>query len=74
MTRKNNYPLSQTDELAGWIYQFFDLEPEEVVEAGRYEEKIAFTTGSGLWQFTVGLCNAPVTFERLKETVLKGLS
>ena len=31
-------------------------------------EKIAFTAGNGLWQFNVmafGLCNGPVTFERL---------
>ncbi len=40
------------------------------------QEKIAFTTGSELCQFTVmsfRLGNAPVTSERLMETVLCGL-
>jgi hypothetical protein len=40
-------------------------------------EKTVFSTGQGLWQFTVmpfSLCNTPATFERLMETVLRGLT
>jgi hypothetical protein len=40
------------------------------------KEETTFSMGQGLWQFTVksfGLCSAPVTFEKLLETVLRGL-
>jgi hypothetical protein len=51
-------------------YWQVDVHPDD-------KEKTAFSTGQGLWQFTVmafGLCNVPATFERLMETVLRGLT
>lgn len=39
------------------------------------KEKAAFSTIQGLFTPTLfGICNAPVTFERLMETVLRGLT
>jgi hypothetical protein len=78
---KNCFPLPRIDDtldmLAGakWYstldlksgYWQVDVHPDD-------KEKTAFSTGQGLWQFTVmsfGLCNAPATFERLMETVLR---
>ena len=37
------------------------------------KEKTAFVTSHGLFQFSVRLCNAPATFQRLMEHVLAGL-
>ncbi|GFW04467.1 hypothetical protein TNCV_878361 [Trichonephila clavipes] len=81
---KDSYPLPRIDDtldtLSGlkWFstldlksgYWQVEIHPED-------REKTAFTSGQGLWQFKVmpfGLCNAPATFERLMETVLKGLT
>ena len=39
------------------------------------KENMTFSTAQGMWQFAVmplGLCNAPETFERLLESLLRG--
>ena len=55
-----------------------DLAPGywQVATAAGTQERAAFVTSSGLYEWTVmpfGLCNAPRTFARLMELVLKGL-
>ncbi|GBN25970.1 Retrovirus-related Pol polyprotein from transposon 17.6, partial [Araneus ventricosus] len=84
ITIKDSYPLPRIDDTLDALngsqcfstldlksgYWQVEIQPED-------KEKIAFTTGQGLWQFKVmpfGLCNAPATFERLMETVLRGLT
>ena len=74
VSHKDSYPLPRIDDtleaLAGskWfstldlksVYWQVELNTED-------KEKTAFSSGNGLWQFTVmpfGLCNAPATFER----------
>ena len=83
VTRGDSYPLPNThdclDSLRGssWFstvdlcsgYWQLPLAPAD-------REKTAFYSGQALWQFTVmpfGLKNAPGTFERLMDQVLRGL-
>ncbi|KAJ8028019.1 hypothetical protein HOLleu_30140 [Holothuria leucospilota] len=83
LTIKDAFPLPRIDDsldtLSGakW-FSVFDLRSGywqvEVDPADK--NKAAFTSGTGLYEFSVmafGLCNAPSTFQRLMEQVLSGL-
>ncbi|KAL1254314.1 hypothetical protein QQF64_016543 [Cirrhinus molitorella] len=83
VTRKDSYPLPRIDDAldyvagSGW-FSSLDLRSGywQVELAPEVRPKTAFTIGHGLWQFRVmpfGLCNAPATFERLMERVLKDI-
>ncbi|GBO03604.1 Retrovirus-related Pol polyprotein from transposon 297 [Araneus ventricosus] len=84
ITKKNSYPLPRIDDTPDALnrsqwFTTLDLKSGNWQVEIRLEdrEKTAFTTGQGLCQFKVmpfGLCNAPATFERLMETILRGLS
>ena len=83
VTIKDAFPLPRVDDslaaLSGsrW-FSTLDLASgywQVAMDAGT-QEKAAFVTSSGLYEWTVmpfGLCNAPSTFARLMELVLKGL-
>ena len=83
VTVKDAFPLPRVDDslaaLSGsrW-FSTLDLASgywQVAMDAGT-QEMAAFVTFSGLYEWTVmpfGLCNAPNTFARLMELVLKGL-
>ena len=83
ITHKDAYPLPNIedtfDSLAGSSYfSALDLASGfwQVEMSGQDKEKTAFTTRQGLYQFKVmpfGLCNAPATFERLIESIFRGM-
>jgi hypothetical protein len=61
--------MVSTHDLKSGYWQV-DVHPDD-------NEKTAFSTVQVLWHLTVmpfGLCNAPSTFEKLMETVLRGLT
>ncbi|KAJ7998069.1 hypothetical protein DPEC_G00218710 [Dallia pectoralis] len=80
ITVKDSFPLPRVDESLDRIkgsvcFSSLDLRSGhwQVPLSTEARPKTAFSTGSGLWQFTAmpfGLCNAPATFERLMERVL----
>ncbi len=84
VTRKDAYPLPRIDDMLDALHgsrYFSTLDLYSgywQVEMDEQDiDKAAFVTRQGLFWFTVmpfGLCNAPATFERLMELVLKDLN
>lgn len=80
---KDSYSLPRIQDILNRLsgnswFSTLDLKSKywQVKVRSEDREKTAFFVGNGLWQFTVmpfGLCNAPVTFERLMETILRDI-
>ena len=83
VTRRDAYPLPRVDDTLATMsgskwFSTLDLISGywQVEVAPEDQEKTAFCTTEGLFEFTVmpfGLCNAPATFQRLMDLVLCGL-
>lgn len=82
ITKKDVYPLPRIDDALDCLYgaQYFssiDLRSGywQISIDDLDKEKTAFITPDGLYQFKVmpfGLCNAPATFERMMDSLLRG--
>lgn len=83
ITRRDVYPLPRIDDALDCLQgaEFFsslDLRSGywQVPMSDADRSKTAFVTPDGLYEFNVmpfGLCNAPATFERMMDNVLRGL-
>ena len=83
ITVKDVYPLPRIDDALSRLaqtqfYSIMDMQSGfwQIELAPEAEEKTAFITPDGLWQFKkmpFGLCNAPATFQRVMDMVLMGL-
>lgn len=83
VTKKDVYPLPRIDDALDCLHSasYFssvDLRSGywQIPMHAEDKEKTAFVTPDGLFEFNVmpfGLCNAPATFERFMDTILRGL-
>jgi hypothetical protein len=84
LTTKDSYPLPNISDTLGALggcqhFCTMDLASGfwQIPMAEEDKCKTAFATRDGLYEFNTmpfGLCNAPATFERIMETVLRGLN
>ena len=83
LTTKDMYPLPRIDDSMRLLlnqewFSTMDLASRywQVAMSPEAKQKAAFVMNEGLFQFRVmpfGLCNAPATFERLMDRVLRGM-
>lgn len=82
ITKKDVYPLPRIDDALDCLhgasyFSSIDLRSGywQIAVDDKDREKTAFVTPDGLYQFKVmpfGLCNAPATFERMMDSLLRG--
>uniref|UniRef100_L7LW12 RNA-directed DNA polymerase n=1 Tax=Rhipicephalus pulchellus TaxID=72859 RepID=L7LW12_RHIPC len=83
VTKKDVYPLPRIDDVIDCLHSASYFSSVDL-RSGYWQipmhpndkEKTAFITPDGLFEFNVmpfGLCNAPATFERFMDTILRGL-